>query len=421
MKGKKNMENIKKTLNEKLSKDDNKDFDLLFLVDATGSMQTYITSAKEETKNISKELRNLYPEKNFKYGYIFYRDPIDSPSDIHEVIDLTDNVNSIPDQIGKIKSIGGGDLPEDWAGAYKIVNERISWRQGEKVIIHIADAGAHGKLFTLNDKYPDEERKLIQELEKCALKKINIFGFEIEKDAKNSFNECAKIYRNKGGFFEISDFFLPEKKMFESMNNIFMMYMNNMNRMINMNNMNRMINMNNITNMIYKIKTNNMNNNMKNINNNMKYINNNMNSINNNMKNNNNMNSINKKNSINNMKSIHNINNINNMRYMDNNKMNGRNSMNNRKSIHDMNSINSMRYTDNNNMNRRNSINNIKSIHNMNNINKMRYMDNNNMNNMKRRNSMNNLKNNYNMNSINNMRYMDNNYMNNMNRKNEKE
>ena len=172
MKGKNNIEQIKKNLNEKISKDDNKDFDLLFLVDATGSMQTYITSAKEETKNISKELTNLYPEKYFKYGYIFYRDPIDSPSDFHEVINLTDDVNSLPEKIGKIKSIGGGDLPEDWAGAYKIINERISWRQGEKVIIHIADAGAHGKLFTLNDKYPNEEGKLIQELEKCAFKKI---------------------------------------------------------------------------------------------------------------------------------------------------------------------------------------------------------------------------------------------------------
>ena len=73
-------------------------------------------------------------------------------------------------------------------------------RWGKK-IIHLADAGAHRKLFTLNDNYPNEEIKLIQELEKCALKKINIFGFVIEEDAKNSFNECAKIYRSKGGFF----------------------------------------------------------------------------------------------------------------------------------------------------------------------------------------------------------------------------
>ena len=258
-KGKDNMKKIKNILSDKLSKNDNKDFDLLFLVDATASMGSYIISAKEETKNISKELRKIYPDRNFKYGYIFYRDPIDSPSDIHEVIDLTDNVNSIPEQIAKIDAKGGGDLPEDWAGAYKLVNERISWREGEKVIIHLADAGAHGKLFTLNDKYPNEEEKLIKELEKCALKKINIFGYAIEEDSIRSFNECAKIYRNKGGFFEVSDFCPPEmKNSYFAMNNMNMMNnMNNMNNMYNMNNMNMMNNMNN--NMM-----NNMNNNMMN-------------------------------------------------------------------------------------------------------------------------------------------------------------
>ena len=259
-KGKDNMKKIKNILSDMTSKDDNKDFDVLFLVDATGSMETYIISAKEETKNISKELRKLYPDRNFKYGYIFYRDPIDSKSDINEVIDLTDNVNSIPEQIAKIRAYGGGDLPEDWAGAYKLVNEKISWRDGEKVIIHLADAGAHGKLFTLNDTHPKEEEKLIIELEKCALKKINIFGYVIEDDALNSFNECAKIYRSKGGFFEVSDFCPPEMK--AQMNNMNMMnmnmmnmnMMNNMNPMMNnmnpmMNNMNPMMNMNMMNNM----------------------------------------------------------------------------------------------------------------------------------------------------------------------------
>ena len=274
------MELIKNNLNDKISKNDNKDFDLLFLVDATGSMQTYITSAKEETKNISKELRNLYPERNFKYGYIFYRDPIDSPSDIHEVIDLTDDVNSLTEKIAKINATGGGDLPEDWAGAYKIVNERISWRKGEKVIIHITDAGAHGKLFTLNDKYPNEEGKLVQELEKCALKKINIFGFVIEIDSKKTFNECAKIYRNKEGFFYFSDFYLPENKMIEPMNMLLMMYMNNMNNMniMNFNNMNNNnMNSNNMMNINSKNSNNMMNSNMNN--NNMNDMNN-MNNIN---------------------------------------------------------------------------------------------------------------------------------------------
>lgn len=265
---KRNIKKIKNILSDETSKGNN-DFDILFLVDATGSMSQYIIAAKEETKNISAQLRKLYPEKMFKYGYIFYRDPIDSKSDKHEVIDLTDDVNSLPEKIGKISATGGGDAPEDWVGAYKLANEKISWRNGTKVIMHLTDAGAHGKLFTTNDKYPEEESKLIVELEKCAQKGIKIFGYTITDECQQSFNECSRIYRSKGGSYEIVKFFTipqpeqPKITMMDddkpeyfssekmSMGGMMMMpmggnmMMNNMNKM----SMNRMMPMNNMMNM----------------------------------------------------------------------------------------------------------------------------------------------------------------------------
>ena len=269
----KNIKKIKNILSDDTSKGKINELDVLFIIDSTGSMFSYITAAKEESKNISEELRKLYPEMMFKYGYIFYRDPIDVKTDFHEIIDLTDNVNSLPEQIGKINATGGGDLPEDWAGAYKMANEKISWRDGNKVIIHLCDAGAHGKLFTKSDKYPEEEAKLIQELEKCALKKIKIYGYIIKDDCRNSFEECSKIYRSKGGSFEIFDFISPELNMnmnepiFEmnpmmigsirnpmNINNASPMTMNSMNMMgmnpmMNMNSMN-MMGMNSMMNMM---------------------------------------------------------------------------------------------------------------------------------------------------------------------------
>ena len=202
---KKDVKKIKNILSDEINSGNN-EFDVLFLVDATGSMSSYITAAKDETKNISDELMKLYPTKMFQYGYIFYRDPIDSEGDKHEIIDLTDNVNSFPERIGRIEATGGGDIPEDWVGAFKLANEKISWRNGIKVIVHLADAGAHGKLFTPFDKYPEEEAKLITELEKCAEKGIKIFGYVIDFRAQNSFNECSKIYRKKGGTYEVFKF-----------------------------------------------------------------------------------------------------------------------------------------------------------------------------------------------------------------------
>ena len=175
-------------------------------------MGDYIRAAKEESENISTQLRSSYPEYNFQYGYVFYRDPIDSKSDIHEVIELTDNVNSLPEKIGKIKADGGGDLPEDWVGAFKLANENINWRKGIKTIMHLADAGAHGKEFTLSDKYPEESEKLKNELMKCAKNNIKIFGYVITEDARHSFNKCQELYKSYGGSYDICEFSKKKKK-----------------------------------------------------------------------------------------------------------------------------------------------------------------------------------------------------------------
>ena len=287
---KKNMKKVKNILSDETSKDNN-DFDILFIVDATGSMSSYITAAKEETKNISDELLKLYPEKMFKYGYIFYRDPIDSPYDKHEVIDLTDNVNSFPEKIEKIYATGGGDAPEDWAGAYKLANEKISWRNGTKVIMHLTDAGAHGKLFTKNDKYPEEEAKLIAELEKCAEKKIKIFGYVIDDKCQNSFNECSKIYRSKGGSFEVLKFQaiplsndIPSNPITPCFGGMMGMGMNMNRNMGMMNNMGMGMKNNMMNNNMGMMNNNNMgrmNNNMGMMNMNMNMMNNNMNMMNN--------------------------------------------------------------------------------------------------------------------------------------------
>ena len=210
----KNIQKINKILKDGKKEEEN-EFDLLFLIDATGSMDPYIDAARNETENISKELRKLYPEMNFQYGYVFYRDPVDSKEDKHEIINLTDNVNSLPSKIKKIKAIGGGDLPEDWVGAYKKANEEISWRNGKRVIIHLADAGAHGKEFTPSDKYRDEGEKLMYELDRCFEKKIKIFGYVLAEDSRNSFNVCQKIYRKMGGEYEICNFILQNENYYK--------------------------------------------------------------------------------------------------------------------------------------------------------------------------------------------------------------
>ena len=73
-------------------------------------------------------------------------------------------------------------------------------------MIHLTDAGALGKFFTKYDNQPDEKEKLVKELIKCEEKNIEIIGYVIAEESRNTFNECCNIYRNKGGIYEICDF-----------------------------------------------------------------------------------------------------------------------------------------------------------------------------------------------------------------------
>ena len=79
------------------------------------------------------------------------------------------------------------------------------------MIIYLDDAGAHGKEFTLFDKYHSEIDKLKNELLQCSKNNIKIFGFVITEDARNSFNKCQSYYTTKGGSYEIYDLKINEK------------------------------------------------------------------------------------------------------------------------------------------------------------------------------------------------------------------
>ena len=188
------------------------DFDIVYMIDATSSMGSYLQAAKDQCINISNELKNKFKSYNFKFGGVFYRDPIDCEDDKNEMIDLTEDVVSLKNYISTVKASGGGDFAEDWVGGYELALNKINWRNGLKLIIHICDAGAHGKGYSSSeeDDHPEEGHKLPPSLKKCVEKNIKIIGFNIENGADSSFNKCKKKYDkfdgNKKGLFKIQDF-----------------------------------------------------------------------------------------------------------------------------------------------------------------------------------------------------------------------
>jgi hypothetical protein len=185
------------------------DYDICFCVDATGSMSSMIAAAQNKVISIASELQHNQPNVNFKFGAIFYRDPVDAPSDVSSFHELTDNVINLRAKIMGEKATGGGDTPEDWVGCYRILFEKLSWREGSvRIIFHIADAPAHGREWGGNCNHQKEGEKLTPLIHRLAKDGYFFNGICMGSAPKPSFDGIKRIYveNGKGRNFRVQDF-----------------------------------------------------------------------------------------------------------------------------------------------------------------------------------------------------------------------
>ncbi len=186
-----------------------KQFDVLYLVDATGSMGGTIKKVKQYCVEIADVLRAKMASYDFRFGAVFYRDPVHCPrTDRNDYYDFTDNTRELQKFVeGMRASGGGGDGAEDWYGAYEITTSKLHWRNGIRLAIHIADDGAHGKQYSSRDGHPDEGPKLDEIYKKVAKMNINIVGFKIGDDPSQSFNRSKELLKSYGmNNYKISEF-----------------------------------------------------------------------------------------------------------------------------------------------------------------------------------------------------------------------
>jgi hypothetical protein len=131
--------------------------DLLFLIDTTASMHSYINAAKEQEKSIVQDIKMAFlNESDVRVAVVGYKDHGDKPN--IEFLDFTTSTNQVFDFLGRLNATGGADTPEDVLGG---VNQALnaSWKKQTRCIIHIADAPPHGAgvlhdLGASSDSYP---------------------------------------------------------------------------------------------------------------------------------------------------------------------------------------------------------------------------------------------------------------------------
>jgi hypothetical protein len=173
--------------------------DVVFVIDATGSMGPTINAAHNKASEIANTLRGKDPDVDFMFGSVCYRDPIDSHGDVHQIQQLDSDINHLVAFLSGIAPTGGGDSPEDWVGAYRLALDDIKWRDGAKAVVHIADAPAHGQKYCGYANHEDESEKLEPLLRELAKRQILVTCLDINEGASVSFAACKRIYEDAGG------------------------------------------------------------------------------------------------------------------------------------------------------------------------------------------------------------------------------
>lgn len=114
------------------------------------------------------QVKKAYPALAVQIAFIGYRDRTEyvSPSSLvaHtfsskliELQDFTTNIPALRDFVAGVTATGGDDAPEEvHKGLHEVL--KLRWTADVRLLIHFADAPAHGKLYCdLSDNFPDND------------------------------------------------------------------------------------------------------------------------------------------------------------------------------------------------------------------------------------------------------------------------
>ena len=119
--------------------------DLVFLVDATGSMGAYIEQVRMRLLELVEVLKASPLCQSLHLGLVAYRDhPPQDHTWVTQRTDLTGDISSVERAVQALRADGGGDGPEAvTAGLFDVV--RLDWRPGAaRAVVWFGDAPPHG-------------------------------------------------------------------------------------------------------------------------------------------------------------------------------------------------------------------------------------------------------------------------------------
>ncbi len=120
------------------------DLDVLFLLDATGSMSDEIDQLKTTIRDVAQRIAGLPGDVHARMGMTLYRDIDDAF--VTSTYDFTDRVGDFAAALADVVADGGGDYPEALDEALEEAFSHPSWRPASdtvQLVFLVADAPPH--------------------------------------------------------------------------------------------------------------------------------------------------------------------------------------------------------------------------------------------------------------------------------------
>ena len=116
--------------------------DLVFMIDATGSMGDEIDKLKGSMRAMAEQIAQLPGQPDICYGLVAYRDRGDAF--ITRTHDFTNDLGAFQGLLAKVQAQGGGDTPEALNEALHEVVHGLAWRtDAARLVVLVADAPPH--------------------------------------------------------------------------------------------------------------------------------------------------------------------------------------------------------------------------------------------------------------------------------------
>ena len=197
---------------EKIDVEAKTSLDLLFVMDITGSMGSYLRQVKQNIINIINRIITECPGIDINIGFIGYLD-VQYNSELYINYDFTKNYTYLQEVINNVRIISGpDDIVEDLTGGLEMaLNE--SWKNNAKFIVLIGDVPCHGIIChhgTISDEeFPNGvpgQRNITEIVKDLAINRISLFCMRITKKTEIMFDMFRDIYKDyKDVEFHVDD------------------------------------------------------------------------------------------------------------------------------------------------------------------------------------------------------------------------